>query len=788
MRALDKKLIRDLWHIRGQAIAIAIVIACGVSTVVMSFGTLSSLQITQASYYERQSFANIFASLKRAPEPVLDHIQKIPGVKRAESRVVSIATLDVAGMNEPVLGRLISLPPISDGALNNIVLREGRRPEPDRKSEVILSETFADAHKIRPGGSFSAVINGHRQKLDVVGIGLSPEYIYAIGPGVLMPDDKRFGIIWLSRKGLAAAYDLEDSFNDVILTLFPSASAEEVITRLDRILKPYGGAGAIAREDQISHAFVKNEIQQLNTMGRIIPPIFLAVAAFLLNVVISRIIATEREQIGLFKSFGYTNAAIGWHYLKLVLMISVVGVLIGFGAGAWFGKAVTTLYDEQLFHFPVLYYHLDYQVFALAAAISLASAAGGAMIGIRKAVVLPPAVAMQPAPPTVYGGGLLAALGLTQMLSQPTLMILRHVGRWPMRTGMTMMGISMSVAILVTSLFFYDAVDHMIDTYFHNGQRQDATVVFSESTTPRSIEEIRAMPGVLYAEPWRAIAAKIHKGSKTERAGITGLETHTVLHRVLDKDLIPVSLPEYGLVLSTALAGKLGVVRGDTVSIEALQGRRYTREVPVTALVEDYIAMPAYMQMTALNRLMGEGDLRSGAYLQVDASRTDELYRQLKDTPGVAGVMLQTSALDTFRSTMAETLDIMTSFYIFFGGMIAFGIVYNSARISLSERGRELASLRVLGFTRGEVSYILLGELAILTLAALLPGCVFGLGLAHLMTASMQTDLFRIPMFIETSTYAKAVLTVLVASLLSGLIVRRRIDNFDLIAVLKTRE
>jgi putative ABC transport system permease protein len=787
MRALDKKLFRDLWHIRGQAIAIAVVIACGVATVVMSFGTLASLQVTREAYYERQSFADVFASLKRAPEPIVDHIRNIPGVKKAEGRIVAGATLDVPGMNEPVLGQLISLPPSGGGALNDLFLLSGRLPEPERRAEAVLSEPFAKAHDLRPGDSLKAVINGHRQSLDVVGIGLSPEYIYAIGPGALMPDDKRFGIIWLNRKALAAAFDLEDAFNDVVLTLFPGAREEQVITDLDRMLKSYGGAGAIARKDQVSNAFITNEMQQLDSMGRIVPPIFLAVAAFLLNVVISRIIATEREQIGLFKAFGYTNAAIGWHYLKLVLMIALIGVMFGFGAGAWLGRAITGIYTE-FFRFPVLYFHLDYEVFAIAAVVSLGAAAGGALTAIRRAIVLPPAVAMQPAPPTVYGRGALAALGLTSILSQPTLMILRHIGRWPVRTGLTIMGISMSVAILVASMFFYDAIEHMIGTYFHNGQRQDATIVFSEASTPRSIEEIRAMPGVLMAEPWRAVAVKLHFGSKVERAAITGLQQKTILHRVLNKELLPVSLPEHGLMLSTVLADKLGVGRGDTVRIESLQGRRYIRSVTVTALVEEFIGSPAYMQMTALNRLMGDGDLRTGAYIQVDQSKADQLYRKLKDTPGVAGVSLQTAALAMFRNTMAETIDIMMSFYIVFGGLIALGVVYNSARISLSERGRELASLRVLGFTRGEVSYILLGELTILTLAALLPGCLFGLGLAYIMVAGMDSDLFRIPMYIETSTYATSVLTVIVASVLSGLIVRRRIDNFDLIAVLKTRE
>ncbi len=787
MSALNRKLLRDLWHIRGQALAIAVVIACGISTVVMSFGTLASLELTRDAYYEQQRFAEVFAHLKRAPASLAERIARIDGVKRIDTRIVEAANLDVAGMDEPVLGRLISLPKSGAPALNQIVLRRGRLPDGKRSDEVILSEPFADAHGLTPGGHILATINGHKRRLQIVGIALSPEYIYAIGPGVLMPDDKRFGIVWMGREALAASFDLKSAFNDVSLSLMRSADENAVINRLDDLLASSGGIGAYGRADQISHAFVANEMEQLRGLGKVVPPIFLAVAAFLLNVVVSRIIATEREQIGLLKAFGYSNVAVGGHYLKLVLLITAIGIALGFLAGAWFGRAVTELYTE-FFRFPILYFRLDIWIFAAAGGVSLAASCLGAATAIRLAVTLPPAVAMQPAAPTMYHRGLVSKTGLIKGLGQPTLMILRHLGRWPFRAGLTALGIAMAVAILVASLFFFDSIDHMLDIYFHHGQRQDTTVVFTEPRGIRAMAEIRRLPGVMTAEPYREVAVKLHLGPRSERASIAGLGSDTTLRRVLDTDLNAVSLPKTGLVLSTKMAEMLQARRGMRIRVEALEGRRPVVNVPVTAIIEEYIAAPAYMHRAALNRLMGEGQLISGAYLQVDSRHAAELYRRLKNTPAVAGVSLQTAALDTFRKTMAKTLNIMLFFYILFGSLIAFGVVYNSARVSLSERGRELASLRVLGFTRAEVSYILLGELGILTLAALPFGCVFGIGLARLMVWNLNTELFRVPMVVTPGTLAMSMSAVIVAAAISGLIVRRRIDRLDLVAVLKTRE
>lgn len=787
MGALNRKLIRDLRHIWLQVLAIALVIGCGVAMYVMSLATMRSLEEARFAYYERYRFADIFAEVKRAPERLGREIASIPGVARVETRIVVMVMLDVADMEEPARGLLISVPERHPPELNGLHLRMGRSVQPGHLGEVVLNEAFAEAHGLRPGDSFHAVINGRKRRLDVVGAALSPEYIYSLGPGAMMPDDRRFGVMWVGREMLSAAYDLEDSFNSVSLTMMRGASEEAIIAALDRILEPYGGVGAYSREDQTSHWYISNELVQLESMARVAPAIFLGVAAFLLNIVISRLIATEREQIGLLKAFGYSGLAVGWHYTKFVLAIVATGILLGFVGGAWLGRGLTELYTD-FFRFPFLYYQIDFGTFVLAALISVLVALAGTLSAVRRAAQLPPAVAMQPAPPPVYRRTLPERLGLTLRFGQATRMVLRHIMRRRMRSGLTVLGIAMAVAILISSMFMLDSIEMIIDVQFNRINRQDVTVALVEAKPVGIVREFESMAGVLRAEPVRAVAVRFRNRHISRRTALIGMAPGSDLGRLLDKDLHAVSMPPEGVVLSAKLAEVLGVGRGDRLTVEAMEGRRPTAQIPVTAVVEEYIGTSAYMDLAALNRFMGDQPMVSFAYLQTDSLHESNLYRELKNAPAIAGVTIEKTAVESFRETLAENMLLMTSFNILFAGMIAFGVVYNSARISLSERGRELASLRVLGFTRAEVSWILLGEFALLTLAALIPGFVIGYGLSWLMAEGFETELFRIPLAIERSTYGFSAVVVLSAALLTGLVVRRRIDHLDLVAVLKTRE
>ena len=787
MHPLNRKLLRDIWRIKGQGLAIALVIASGVAMFVMSLGTLNSLEATRDAYYDRYRYADVFAHVKRAPEALSWRIGRIPNVRQVETRIVSDVILDVPGMSEPAVGRLISLPERGATLLNDVALRRGRAVVSGRANEVLASEAFADAHGLRPGDHVSATINERKRRLRIVGIVLSPEYIYSIAPGEIMPDDRRFGVLWMGRKALAAAFDMDGAFNDVSLALLPYASDAEVIDRLDQLLEPFGGVGAVARRDQVSNWYLENEMHQLQQMAVILPPIFLAVAAFLLNVVVARLIETEREQIGLLKAFGYGNLEVGWHYLKLVLAVTSLGIVVGFAGGVWLGRGLTEIYTE-FFRFPFLHYHPRTSVFAWGALVSYGAALAGTFGAVGRSVSLKPAVAMMPAPPTSYHKSRFARWQIWRLIDQPTRMVLRHAMRWPLRASLTTLGIAMALALVIGSMFMRDSIEHIIAVYFHEAQRQDASVAFFEPESTRVLQELTHLPGVLAVEPYRTVPARLRFRHRSRLSAITGVTPDADLSRLLDRRLQPIQVPRDGLLLTTALAERLDAGAGDVLFVEVLEGRRPKREVPVVAVVEEYIGAAAYMDVNALNRLMREGRRVSGAHLLIDGSKEDALYRELKETPAVAGVSLHAAALETFRRTMADNLLLMAFFNVMFACFIACGVVYNSARIALSERGRELASLRVLGFTRAEAAYILLGELTLLTLLALPLGCLLGYGLAWLMSISFDSELYRIPLIVERTTYGFAILVVVLAAVGSGLVVGRRVSRLDLVAVLKTRE
>lgn len=786
MRALDRKLLRDLAASWAQALAIAAVLACGVAMFIMSMTTLVSVERSMENYYRDQRFADVFAHLKRAPNPLGDRIAAIPGVARVETRAVADVNLIIDARPEPATGRLISLPERGEPALNVPYLRRGRWIEPDRPGEAMVSEAFAEAHNLLPGDTVRAVINQRLRELTVVGVALSPEFVYEIRPGEILPDPLRFGVFWMSRRELAPAYDLDGAFNDVSLGLMPGADKAEVIARLDELLAPYGGLGAYGRDEQISHQVLESEIDQLRGMSLLVPAIFLAVSAFLFNMVISRMIRSQREQIAALKAFGYSNMQIGGHYAGFVGLIVLAGVLLGVLGGWRLGGAMVDLYT-RFFNFPRLEFVFDLRAVAVSVLLSLLAAGAGAFWAVRRAVRLPPAEAMRPEPPPDFKPTFIERVGLQRTLSQPARMVLRNIERQPLRSTLTCLGMSLAVAIMVLGNLNAEIIDRLIRHEFEWTQRQDMTVSFVEPASARAIRELERMPGVKYAEPFRAVPARLRSGPVSRRVAVMGLPQQRDLRRLLDEDAREVALPPDGLLISESLAEILRVRPGMSVQVEIMEGRRPARTVEVAGLIADYSGQSVYMNIGALHRLMREQDAVSGAFLKTDPERSGPLFSELRMTPGVAGVTIKDAALQSFEETIAESLLMLRAFTISFATIIAFGVIYNSARISLSERGRELATLRVIGFTRAEISRIMLGELGLLTLIAIPLGLVIGRELGFFAMQALQTEHQRFPVVIGRQTYAYAVSVALVAAAVSGLIVRRRLDRLDLIAVLKSQ-
>jgi len=787
MKALDRKLLRDLWKMKGQALAISLVIVSGIAAFIMLISTMTSLNMTRDKFYREYGFADVFSSLKRAPDWLKLRVAEVDGVGAVETRVVAEVKLDVPGFGEPVTGRLVSVPDKGTAHLNRLYIRRGRMVEPYSDDEAVVSEAFANAHGLVPGARIGAVINGRWKTLTLVGIALSPEFVMQARPGAMSPDYKRYAILWMGRDALGTAYGMKGAFNDLVLRLETGADPQRVITETDRLLDRYGGLGAYTRVDQMSNRFLSEEFRQLQRSAEIFPTIFIAVAAFLLNVVINRTVSTQREQIAALKAFGYSNTAIGVHYIKLVILIITVGSAGGIVLGAYLGRGLGRIYME-FYRFPYLTYELKPGVAALAALITLAAALAGTLRSVQKAAKLPPAEAMRPEPPAMYRKTLIDRLGLGRFLSRPGLMIIRNIERRPVNSILSVTGIALSCAIMLGGSFSGDAVDFMIDVQFKRSQKEDMMVVFTEPTSYRAVYDLMGLDGVEYAEPFRTVPVRLKYGHRSYRTVIRGVPTGARLYSPLDKDLRPIALPADGIVLTDYLGEILGVRAGDSLTVETLEGRRTVRDVRVERLARQYLGVMGYMELSALNRLMKEGPAVSGAYLSVDELHRNKIYGALLDMSRVAGAVVRKNEIRNFYTTQAEILLFFTFIASVLAGTIAFGVVYNSARIALSERSRELASLRVLGYTRLEISYILLGELAVFTLAAIPLGFVLGKLLCAYIARSISSDLFRVPVVVSPSTYSLAASVVVVSACFSGLIVRRRLDHLDLVEVLKTKE
>lgn len=787
LSALNRKLLRDLWHMRGQVLTVELIVASGIATYVTMRGTYESMERAQQEYYARYRFADVFAQLKRAPNSVANAISAIPGVAVAQTRVVVEVNLDIPGLEEPAVGRLVSVPENQAPSLNDVFLRRGRYIEPGRQDEVLIGEAFASANNLDVGNSIGAVINGRWEPLRIVGIALSPEYVYEIRGAEVFPDNKRFGVLWMSRNVLGPLFNMEGGFNDASLTLAPGANEADVIGQLDRLLEPYGGLGAYGREDQISNRFLTDEIAQDRITGVFVPTIFLGIAAFLIHVVLSRLISTQRNPIGLLKAFGYSDLAVGVHYLKFALVAVLLGTVVGAPLGIWLGRGMARMY-QNFFRFPELRFIAGPKLIVWSIAISALAACFGAWLSLRAAVSLPPAEAMRPESPPQFREGIAERLGLARGISISSRMILRNLERRPWKAVLTVVGMSFAVAILIVGFYFFDAIEYLVQVQFRTAQRDDVTVSLGEARGERARYDVNHLTGVLHSETFRNVPARLRFGHRTKRIVLQGLEPEADLRRVVGRDFDVAPIPPEGMLLTAKLAEVLGAKPGDVMTVEVLEGARPTTQVAIAGTVDEMIGLSAYMDIHTLSRMMHEGPSISGGYLSVDSEKLPALYSQLKRTPAVTGVGVRAAMLESFYRTVAESLNISTTALNIFAALIAIGMIYNSARVAFSERGHELASLRVLGFSQREISIMLLGEQGLLALAAVPVGFLIGYGICAVLTEAMQTELYRMPLVVNPRTYALAVSIVGLACIGTGALLYRRLSRLDLVAVLKTRE
>ncbi len=786
--ALDRKLLREARGLKGQIATIALVLASGITCFIALRGTFASLEDARDAYYDRYRFAHVFARVESAPESLAERIERLPGVALVQTRVVKEVSLPLDDLDRAAYGQVISLPSQGEPRTNAIHLEGGRLPAAGHDDEAVVLASFARAHDLRIGGRLPVVINGTERRLRVVGTAESPEFVYAIRPGALADDPKRYAVLWMDRTAVASAFRLEGAFNDVTLRLQPGASEGETLSAVDRLLSPYGGIGAIGREHQVSNRILTGELSQLGALAGMVPIVFLGVAAFLINIVLGRLVALQRAEIATLKALGYTNLEVGRHYLALVALVLLPGSLLGVAGGWLLGRIVLRLY-QGIFRFPDLAFRLSGGLIAAAVLVSAVAAILGALLAVRAAAKLPPAEAMRPPAPAHYRRGLGARLGVGAIAGAAGMMVLREIERRPLRTALSSFGIAGAVALIIFGHFGLDSLDNYLEAQFRREQRQDLAVTFERPVAPRVISELTALPGVITAEAVRAIPIRVHYEHRWRDSVLMGLPPAATLRRLVAHGGRAVPVPDDGVLVTTALGKILHLAPGDRLEVELLEGDHRAAYPIVAGFVDESVGLQLYGRTETVSALAGDLGAVSSALLRVDPALRAGVEQELRRSPRVIDVSDVAADMQRLRDMNGAAMDIWTAVSIGMAACVIFGVVYNNARIALAVRSRELASLRVLGLSRGEISGILIGGLAVEVALAVPVGLAIGRGWAEVFfTRAVDQETFRFQVLVEGRTYALAALVALLAAAASALWVRRSVDRLDLIGVLKTRE
>ena len=779
---LDRKLLRDIGGMKGQVLVVSLVMACGVAMMIVSQSVILSLERTRDAYYQHYRMPDVFGVVSSAPLSLRNRLSQIHGVATVEMRVVKNALLDMEGVQEPVRARLVSLPEAGEHGLNQIYLRRGRLPQAGAQQEAVVSEAFAQAHGLKIGDRLTAILNGHRDHLDICGIGLSPEFVFEAAPGQTLPDNRHYGVFWLHYHSLAAAFNLDGAFNDFCMDLSPGTDPQEVIEVVDQMLFTYGAPGAYALSDHPSSKRLGDELRIVRALALAYPMVFLCVAAFMVNSVTSRLVRLQREQIAQLKALGYTSWQVGRHYLNYALVIVATGTGFGIVAGWRLGHIMLAAYT-RLFHFPELQFQLDQRAMVMALLVSVAAAVLGVAGAVWLAVKLSPAEAMRPEPPADFKPSLLERLGLTRGAGLVFRMALRNIERRPMQAWFTVAGLALATGLLVLPGALADSVDQLLTYQWADHFRQNVMLHMRSPSSRNTQHDLEHLPGVGLVEPVRGFMARVSHAHHARRLYILGLSRNSKLIHPRDAEGRALALPTEGLVSSQ----KRGEV-GDSIQVQTLEGRCESLEVKVRGFMADFYGMAVYMDIDAVRRLLRESESMTSAMMSVDASRWDDFMHEVKTQPKIEFAGVKKNELAAFRASTGQSIGMLRQLFLWLAVIVAFGVVYNSARIALSERGRDLATLRVVGLTKREVAGVLLGELTLLVLVALPLGLVFGRVLASYVISAVGNETVRLPHYISSITYANAVLVVLAAAAASFAMVGFMLNKLDLVSVLKARE
>lgn len=786
MTGLQRKLFRDLKRMGFQVVTIAVLILGGLSVLVSSWSSFQSLQKARDDFYQQFRFADVFADLVRAPESLSIEIAKIAGVERVETRIVKDGLIDVPGQVEPAMGRFISWRGDTQ-TINLIHLRQGRMPRAHTDPEVVVHEAFASKHHLRSGDRLKVLMAGRQKTFVITGIGLSPEFVYALSPMIALPDDKHFGIFWMRQQDLESLAGMSGAFNSVQVKLSDTGQTEEVKRQLDMILRPFGNVQAFDRSKQLSNLFVEDEIRQQRVMAMIVPAVFLAVAIFILNIILSRLIDLHRPQIATLKSLGYSDWSLTGHYFQLVTIVLLVGIIPSIFIGAWIGRWYAQLYQD-FFRFPSIDFNLSVSAVVICFLAGLVPGWLGAARALVRVFGLNPAEALRPPSPPRFHKGFLERWGFFANMNNFSKIIFRSLFFRPVRLVMNIVGMSLALAILINGSFWTDVINAVMSRQFHEMRREDLTVRLMHPKSVSVVSELSRLPGVIMLEGERTVAVRLQFKNFKKDIALMGWQKEAQLSRVLDEDGNLIKPIPGALLLSRYFETEAGLRAGDRVSLKVLSGEQRQFFAVVGGFVDDMIGQQAYVLKEDLHNWLQEKPAFDTIQMKVEPRYIEKIYLALKQKPEVAGINIRSLLLRSFTETVANMIITFTFILFVFAIALAGAVIYNSARIVFSERSWELASLRILGFEMRRTFELLFFDIGLQVLLSLGPGLLLGFWLSYFVTSMIHNETFKFPLVIEWSTYAGAVFTLLMTFLASGIFLYFKVRRLDFSEALKARE
>lgn len=783
---------RDLWARKGPVLALALIMTVGIGCYVGMASVWRDMDGSRATYYRDQRLAEFTVDLKRAPAWTVAQVGRMPNVEEVQGRVSIGVRIDLPARVEPIAGQAISLPENHRGVLNDILLRSGTYFGGVSKKEVILNEAFARANNLGPGDRISVLLLDRLHELLVVGTAISPEFVYVLPPaGGLAPDPARYGIIYCREDFLQESCDLEGAYNQLVgLTHDDSDTAlDNTLDAIKQKLDAFGVTNTTPRRQQSSVRFLEDELTGLQTTATIMPGIFLLVAALVMNVLVSRLVAQQRTVIGTLRAIGYSRGAISRHYLGLGVVIGGIGGVAGVVFGIYVQHWSVGIY-RQFYALPRIEAAFYWDILLAGFGISVLFAVLGTLKGVRRAARLAPAEAMRPSPPESGRKVFVERItALWERLSFRWRMILRAVFRNPFRSAVTVFASVVSAALIVSALAMVDALNYLISYEFERVSRQDVTVSLRDPKDVVSTSEVNALPGISDTQPELQVVCDLSNGPYQRRLGVTGLARGSRLHTPLDGQGNPIVVPPEGLVLTKKVSEILHAGVGATLRLRPLVGRRTEREAPVVAIVETFLGLGAYADIGYLSRLLGEERSANVILVKSFRGRADEsLLREMKERPAVVAIGERQRSLDQINETFGRNMITMIGIMVLFSGLVAFGSVLNAAMVSLSEREREVGTLRVLGYTPREVAGIFSGESYFLNVFGIALGLAAGVGLAHLMSVAYNVELYRFPTVIYPSRLVIAAILMCVFVAAAQLVVAGMIRKLPWLDVLKVKE